>query len=500
MRAIFRATAILGSASVVSILVGLVSAKVGAVLLGPAGFGRFAVLQTLVTFGTLIANLGVSVGLVRLVSEALGHDRPDEAFRLHRAAWTICGITGAIAAVLLVLLRRPLSGSLFGDAAGAAALVIIAPAIPLSLANAIQSGMLNAHQRVGDLARVQIGTALVALVPTVALIALLRERGIAPAVLAASLAGWAVCFYFYRRLPAVRPEAAQAEAGDAQARPAKALLRFGIPYMASMVFGAGVLMIMPLVILKALGPAEVGLYRAATSISVNYLSVLLAAMSQDYFPRVSRAAREPEALVGLINDQVRLILLVGGPVILAMIGLVPVLIPILFSGRFTGAVDLLEWQLLGDLFKFPLWAMSYVIMARLHPRAFFLTELLGGSMLLVLSWFAMQRWGLTGLGVAFLVNAFLMFLVEWAILRVRIGLRWTRDNALLLAALVAAMALVIALPPLGAAFWRMPVALALAAVAGGFTTRVLWREFGGWEGLRAWRKPRGAALNPTGEC
>jgi O-antigen/teichoic acid export membrane protein len=497
MKAILRATAVLGSASVVTIVAGLISAKFGAVLLGPAGFGRMAVLQALLTFGTLIASVGVGAGLVRLVSGALAQERDEEAFRLRRAGWLICAATGTISFLLVLLLHRPMADWLLDAPARGYELLIVAVGVLLSLAAAVQTGMLNAHQRIGDLARIQIGAAVLGLGPAVLLIAVWRENGIAWAVLVGSAVSWAVSFHYYRR--SLRGQTGPELPGTAVKKEVRALLRFGLPYTASMAVGAGVLIAMPLIVANALGEAEAGLYRAATAVAVNYLSVLLASMAQDYLPRVSREAGNPQRLCQLLNDQVRFILLVGGPAILAMLALAPLIVPLLYSSRFVRAIDILEWQLLSDLLKFPLWAMSFIIMVQMKPRAFFLTELAGGTMLLLFSWLGMRYWGLAGIGAAFLMTAVLMFLAEWTILRNRIGLRWSRGNALLLTLFFLAMASIIMTRSIAGSIPASILAGLLAFATGCFTLATLWREFGGWQAFLSWRQRRQSSAAEWGQ-
>jgi PST family polysaccharide transporter len=268
---------------------------------------------------------------------------------------------------------------------------------------------------------------------------------------------------------------------------ARALLGFGAPYAASMVAGAGVLMIVPVMVLAQIGGAEVGFYRAAAAISINYMGVLIAAMAQDYYPRVSAVHDQPEALARLINDQLRLVLLLGGPAILATLALVPFLLPLVYSSQFAPAGELLEWQLIGDLFKFSGWTMSFVILARMSGKAFFLTELFGGALLLLGSWLGMRWFGLAGLGMAFMIAAIASCALAWLVLRRNMGMRWSGQNKLLFLTFALAMIVVRVLPQIGLIALRTPVALALAMLLGGLSLYLIWGEVGGWKGLLAWR-------------
>jgi antigen flippase len=490
VKSIFRATAILGSASVINIAIGLVSSKVTAVLLGPSGFGLMALLQAVVSLAATVAGLGVQSGLVRAAARAIADGDMLQEAALRRAGWLICACAGLMTIVLMIIFRRWLSEIAFGTASMATSIIIIAPAVLFSLMAAMQSAVLNARQRIGDLARINVLSAAISLIPTVALVWFFREGGVAPAVVSNLFVLWMLNNYFYRRAarligyPRLTPSWAEVRGA------ARGLLGFGIPYVGSMIVGAGVQTVIPILVLHALGRPEVGLFRAASAIAVNYLAVLLAAMAQDYFPRVSGAPREAGALNRIVNDQLRLVLLVGGPAILTMVAAVPYLVPLLYSHKFGGAADLLEWQLIGDLFKFSSWTMSFVIMAQLGGRTFFLTELAGGGMLLATSWFGMERWGLPGLGIAFLVTSACACALNWLVLWRSTKLRWTRQNAVLFVLLAAAMASVRALPDLGFNAMVTPLAAALAMLFGGYCAATIWREFGGWEGIRTWRSGR----------
>lgn len=490
MKTLFRATAILGSASVVTILIGVVSAKVTAVLLGPAGFGLMALFQTVVSFATLLAGLGTQAGLVREGARAIADGDRSREHALYRAAWLIGTAMGMATAVAMIVFRDQISWIALDTPDYGIWIALLAPAVLFSLWALIQGSILNAQRRVGDLARISVLSAAISLMPTIVLVWRFGRQGVAPAAIANFLVLWLVSLFFYvrarRRVPerAVVPPATQVRAA------ARTLLGFGIPYMGSMLVGAGVLMVLPILVLHALGSAEVGLFRAASSIAINYLAILLSAMAQDYFPRVAGASDDPATLNGIINDQLRLILLIGGPAILGMLAVTPYLVHLLYSSKFAGAADLLEWQLIGDLFKFATWTMSFVVMARLGGRTFFLTEFAGGTLLLLSSWLGMVIWGLPGLGIAFLVTGACVFLLYWAVLWHRMVLRWNRANVVLFACLAAAMAVVRILPDDEWQYARTLIAGGLASAFAAYSATTILREFGGWTAVKNWRKSR----------
>lgn len=483
MISIIRATAILGSSSVVSILVGLVSAKALAVLIGPSGLGYLSLLQALLGLSLLVAGMGVGTGLIRMGANALAREDQSEVAALHRAIWLLLGALGGIALLVMITFREPISQAMLGGTEHATSVVVVAVALLFSLASSLQTSLLNTYHRIGALAKVSIANTVLGTACTLVLVLIWREEGITPAILTGSVVGWLISTYFLRRASlTVQARASRSEV----LATARSLLRFGVPYTGSVAVGTGVQFVLPAVILHTLGAESVGFHRAATSISGVYLGFLLTAMGQDYYPRISAVSDKRAALIELVNQQHRVVMLLAVPMILGTLALAPYIVPLIYTSRFSVAVEILEWQLIGDLFKFSSWTMGFVILARARSVTLFFVELLAGLNMLILSWFGIQWFGIGGLGIAFLLTYVVHYAVVFIVVRHEIGFVWTRGNVRVFLAAVLAAFVIRALPWLGLEHLRTPVALSLAVLAGSISAYVIWREAGGLRNVRAW--------------
>ena len=474
MKSILRATVILSTGSIVSILFGLASSKVLAVLIGPSGYGYWGLLQSLVGLSALIA-VGIGAGLVREGANALAHEDYMQVASLRAGAWLLLGMLGGLGVVLMTLFRMPISRWMLGGTEHAWSVALMGVALLFSLAAGLQDNTLNAYHRVEALARVSVVTAVFCSCISIVTVWLLGLRGIVPAIIAGAAARCAVSHYFLRRevgLVAARP--ARRKVLEA----AKWLLLFNGPYTASMMVGGGVQLALPVLVLHILGREGVGFYKAATLISLNYLGFLLTALGYDYYPRASAVRDKPHSLIHLINEQHRLIMLLAVPIILGALALVPYVIPILYTRQFYPTAELLEWQLIGDLFKLSSWTMAYVILARSSSSTYFCIELICGLTAFLTSWVGMRWFGLSGLGIAFIATYIVYYLVVWFILKRDIGLTWTAENKRLIFVAVAAAAVIRILPSTPLASSRTAVALSLAAIVGARSIYVIWRETG----------------------
>lgn len=487
MKAIFKATAVLGGASAINILIGLVSSKVTAVLLGPSGFGLMALYQSILTLTVMIAGLGVPTALTRAMARAFAEVSEQRAVDLRRASLVLTLGAAFLSMALIAWFSQPITRSMLDGKTDLWWAAFVVPAILFSMLSGLQSAVINARHRINDLARISVLTAALSLVPAVALTWVFREHGVAPALAANTLIGLGIGYYYYRKdenkLEAVEKFSLASVSG-----PIRELLSFGVPYMASLAVGAGIVAALPILVLHALGPAEVGLYRAASAIAVNYLGLILAAMAQDYFPRIAKAPDDAQILHAIVNDQLRLVLLLAGPVILGMMGAVPYLVPLLYSGKFAPAASLLEWQLIGDLFKFCTWTMGFVIMVRLGSITFFITELLCGLVLLASSWAGMKIWGLTGLGIGFLVTGVIACAINWLVLYRSTKITWDLKNIMLFLMLAAGMALLRVIAMAERPLLNLASAVILAGGFGLYSLLMISNEFGGWRAIVARRR------------
>ncbi len=263
------------------------------------------------------------------------------------------------------------------------------------------------------------------------------------------------------------------------------LLRFGGPYTASQLVGTGVQLALPLLVFYSLDQENVGFYRAAVAVANGYLGFLLIAMGQDYYPRVSASRDRPDELTHLVNQQHRLVMLLAVPIILGTLALAPYLVPVIYSPQFAPTIEVLEWLLIGDLFKFSSWTMGYVILAQSGSITLFLVELIAGVNILAFSWLGMLWFGIEGLGIAFLATYLLHYVIVWIIVRREIGLVWTIENKRRLLIAVLAALVIRALPFTGLQNFRSPVALTLAVLIGVGSLYTIWQEIGRVERVHA---------------
>lgn len=474
MKSAFRATALLSGSSVFTILLSLASTKVLATVLGPNGYGYYGLLQSFLAVTALLAGMGMSTALVRCGAVAASTGDALESANLRAGAWAVSGLLCAVVLPLLILLRVPLSEWALGGKEHQWAVLLIGVSLCFTMGLNVQNGILNAYHRVEALAAYAMVNSIVNAAINIGAVAAWGQAGVAPAVLLGSVGSWGASRWFLNRnIPkAATPITLRGVIGAV-----RSLASFGIPFTASTVVGTGIQLGLPILVLHLVDTRGVAFYRAASAISVGYLGFLITAMGQDYYPRVSAVRNDVGKMVTLVHEQYRMVMLMSGPIILGTLALVPILVPIVFSRQFVPTVEILEWQLIGDIFKFSSWTISFAILARCAPSAYLISEMVGGGAMILNTWLGVKYLGIPGLGAGFLTAYAVYYLTVRLVLGRSLPFRETRENIVLMLSLLGAAFVIRMLPATPLAHFRTPIALGLALSFGAYSIRTLWGEY-----------------------
>ena len=460
-RQILRSSSIIGGASVINIVVGLLRMKAAALLLGPAGVGLVGLLQNMLGTAAGIAGLGVGNVGTRQIAEASASGDVQAVAATRRALFWLTLALAVLGALLFWLLRGELAARVLGEGARARDVGWLALGVGLTVAAASQSALLNGMRRIADLARISIGSALLSTLVAVAAVWHWGEGGILAFVLAAPAASFLLGHWYVAKLGRLHAPRSPLPQLVAQWR---VMLRLGAAFMASgLVVNLGQLLVRTLIQHDA-GAEALGHFQAAWLISMTYLGFVLGAMGTDYYPRLTAVIREPEQVNRLVNEQTEVALLLAGPAFLGMLALAPWVIQLLYSSEFADAAVILRWQVLGDVLKVAAWPLGFILLAAGEGRIFMLSESLAIGVFVALVALLLPRLGVASTGVAFLGMYVAYLPLVHLLARRRTGFRWQASVRRRLGVLLAASALVASVgawqPTIGAAL-GVPVALAI---------------------------------------
>ncbi|TCK16745.1 PST family polysaccharide transporter [Ancylobacter aquaticus] len=422
-RTILRSSLIVGGAQVITIAVGLVKMKAVALLLGPAGVGLAGLYMNLVQASATVAALGLGTVATRQIATAQVEGGEVAVGQIRRAVfWATLGLA-CLGAALFWLASGWIARSILADESQADDVAWLTLGVALTVAAGSQAALLVGLRRVGDLARINIGAAITGAVLGVLLLWLWGAQALIAMILAAPLASYLLGLVYVARLgPPVGPRVPLAE----MAGQWRAMLVLGLPFMTTGVVSLLAHLAARALVQRELGLDALGYFQAAWTIGMTYLGFVLSAMATDYYPRLTAAIRDREQAARLVNEQTEVALLLCAPVLLAMLGLAPWVIRLLYSAEFEPAIAILRWQLLGDILKVMSWPLGFVFLATGAGKTFLVTDTLAMTVFLAGIYIGLPLIGVEATGVAFLaLYAFHLPLVRWLGGRM-IGFRWSR--------------------------------------------------------------------------
>lgn len=423
-RQILRSSSIMGGASVINILLGLLRMKVAAVMLGPAGVGLIGLFTNIVATGAGVAGLGVGTVGTRQIAEAAGQDDPRRIWLVRRALfWLTLGLA-LVGGLVFWRLRGVLAERVLEDPSLAGALGWLSIAVALGVATASQTALLNGMRRLGDLARLSVWSAVLSTVVAVAALWWWGPGGILAYLFAAPVASFILGHWYVSRLPHVAHPKARWRDMSGQWR---TMLHLGFAFMVAGLAGTVGQLAVRALVQRELGADALGHFHASWAISMTYIGFVLGAMGTDYYPRLTAVINDPAAVNRLVNEQTEVALLLAAPVLLAMLALAPWVIRLLYSAEFVDAVDVLRWQVLGDILKIVSWPLGFILLASAAGKTYVGTEWLAMGLFFILNFLLLPVMGIAATGASFLgmYGIYLVLLCALAVRRT--GFAWTGE-------------------------------------------------------------------------
>jgi PST family polysaccharide transporter len=424
---------------VIVILSRIAKTKVTAVLLGPSGVGLLGLYSNLIDTAVVIGTLGFNSAGVREIAAAKASGNEFATGRKRRALLGAGFILAIAGGLVFWLLSDWIEHVVLRDHGRGSDVAWLSIGVALSIAAASQGALLMGMNRVGDLARLYAIAGILNSVLGVFAIWIWPIQGLVIMVLLGPIVSFLLSAVFVARLG--RPAGPRAKLSDIAAE----WIPMGKLGMAFMVTGLAVTfgqLLVRTLVQRELGTDALGQFQAAWTISMTYLGFVLGAMVTDYYPRLTSVIKDHAAARRLINEQTEISILLCAPFVIGLLAFSPWVIPLLYTSAFGPAVDILRWQLLGDVFKVISWPIAFIQQASGAAKTLFLTETFAIGTYLVVVYFGLPRIGISATGVAYLVEYVLYLVVIWLLARRRIAFRWTRAVRMQMIAVILAAAAV----------------------------------------------------------
>ena len=460
---ILKSSALIGGSSLINVGVGVIRTKAFALMLGPAGFGLMGAYTSIADLVRSVAEMGITRSGVRQIAEAVGTDDSRQIARTVVVLRRVAALLGLFGASILVLLATPVSEFTFGASGGyVTGVMLLSVVVFLNIVAGGQGALLQGMRRIADLSKMAIIGSILGTAVAIPMVYALGDSGVVPAMIAIAVVSLCISWWYARKVHVERLRLTVAEMrGEAGS-----LLKLGLAFMFSGLLMMGAAYAVRIIVLRSTGLDSAGLYQAGWTLGGLYVGFILQAMGTDFYPRLVAHAHDNLECNHLVNEQAQVSMLLAGPGVIATLVLSPLLLNVFYSSQFALAIDVLRWTCLGMAMRVITWPMGFIIVAKNRQRVFVAAEVAWAVVNVGLSWYCVDRYGLSGAGLAFFASYVFHAVLIYPIVRRMSGFAWSAENLKTASAFLALAGLAFAALQLLPVWLGYTVALALLGLSG----------------------------------
>ena len=394
---ILKYTALFGSVQGLSILAGIARNKLVAIILGPSGMGLLSLFNSSTKLISDSTNFGISMSAVKNIS--LAYDEGNEVLMAHQIkiirSWSLA--TAVLGMMVCMLLSPLLNKWSFSWGNHTLHYILLSPVVALSAITGGEAAILKGLRRLRSLAVISLLNVVLALVITTPVYYIMGETGIVPSLIIIALLQCVLTIGYSWRLcpPRIQLSAAVLREGSP-------MIRLGIAFVIAGMFGSGSDFVIRSFLNQSGDLSTVGLFNAGYMMTMTYTGMVFSAMETDYFPRLSGIHQLGKGLNQVVNHQMEVSLLLVAPMLVFFIMGLPVLLPLLYSGKFLPVMGMMKATIIAMYFRALSLPMEYIALSRGDSRTYLVFY---------------DIYGLTGTGyglmIAVAVNFFIVVVYTW---------------------------------------------------------------------------------------
>jgi len=404
---ILKATSLFGGVQIISIIIKVVKSKFMALFLGAEGIGISGLLTSSLDLVSALTNFGLHISAVKDVSEANASENKSRVAVVITVLKKILWITGILGLIFTIVLSSVLSEIAFGTSEYSLAFVWLSITLLFTQLTSGHLVLLQGLQKLKFLAKANLLGSFIGTLVTIPLYYFFRIDAIVPGIIIFAICNLIFSWYYARQINVVEVKISLAQTFTE----GKNMITLGFMISLSVLVSLLMAYVLRIFISNNGGLEQVGFYTAGFIIINTYVGLIFNAMGKDYFPRLSSIAKNNKLCIQVINQQAEIALLIIAPIIIIFLIFIKWIVVILYSSQFIPVIDLVHWAALGMLFKTASWSIAYIFLAKGASKLFFLNELLSSIYVLIFNLIGYYYWGLTGLGVSFLLSYF-VYLVQ----------------------------------------------------------------------------------------
>lgn len=422
-KGITKSIGLFGGTKVFQIMVGVVRAKLLAILIGPSGMGLLGLFQSLIDIISVVTGFGLQTSTIRDVTKAYSERNQDKINITVSIVKKLVLFTGFLGTVITLLFAKQLSLFIFDSPEYTDSIRLLSIIFIITQINIGQTILIQSTFNYKDLAKSALFGNILALIVTIPIYYRLRENGIVLSLISGALVTLLFSWFYSRRIKYTKIKTPLKQIWNE----GRVMILMGISLALSGLLSRLTTFIMNVFLINASGVEMVGLYNAGYGMANSYILIILSAMTADYVPRLSVVSDDNSKIQDLVNKQSILLITLIMPLIAFMSIFAEEVVLILYSEEFLKVTTMMTLVLFGMLFRAVSWSMSYVFVAQGGGKLFIINEAITGIISLLLSYICFNLFGLTGIGISFILTYMIYTLQLYFFLNKSISFKFSHE-------------------------------------------------------------------------
>jgi len=400
---VLKYTSIFGGIQGLNILVSIVRTKLVALILGPEGMGLMSLFSSTIKFVSDSTNLGIGTSAVRDLSEAFERDdaKINETVMTVRTWSFLTALAGTLLCIVLSPLLNRFTFS-WGD--HIFHFILLSPVVGMMAVTSGELSILKGARRLKSLAKISIYGVFLSVIISVPILYLMGQRGIIPSLILLAFVQMLLVIIFSFRLYPIRLSFSKSSISKGMS-----MVRLGVAFVIAGVMGSGADFIIRSYLNYTDSLDAVGLYNAGYMMTMVYAGMVFSAMETDFFPRLSAVNKDVAASNLTINRQIEVSLLILSPMVVALIVALPIIIPLLYSGKFMPVLDMVQIASLALYLRAVNLPVQYLSLAKGDSLSYMLIEAIYDIPIVLLIILFYGDFGMKGIGFALLACSIIDF-------------------------------------------------------------------------------------------
>lgn len=422
---ILKYTGIFGGVQGLNILIGVVRNKLVAMILGPEGMGLMSLFNSTIKLVSDSTNLGISMSAIRDISEAYEQGAEEKVRHIVKLIrmWSL--LTALLGMFICVALSPLLNKWTFTWGDHTLHFILLSPVVALTAIMGGELAILKGTRQLKHLAVLSVYSMIGALVFSVPFYYIWREQAIVPSLLVIALVQLLFTILYSYRLFPLRLSSNAKMIGEGMG-----MVKLGIAFVLSGVLGSGAEFVIRSYLNNIGDLTIVGLYNAGYMMTMTYAGMVFQAMETDYFPRLSAVRGIGDEMNLVVNRQIEVSILLVSPLLVAFIVGAPLLLPLLYSGKFMPVIGMMKITLLAMYVRAITLPIEYIALSKGDSKSYLFLELIYDVAVVAFVILGYQVLGLTGTGIGIALAGAICLLVDLAYAKYRYQYRLSKPVVL----------------------------------------------------------------------